>query len=83
MSIVLADVLKQLGLQPGERRCVNVDGYEVEIRRTEQNDNDQGPMLDLWLDIPLSAKAVTLVVTRGELQAPAPFEIHESDLAPE
>jgi hypothetical protein len=83
MSIVLTDVVKQLGLQPGERRCVNVDDYQVEIRRTEQKDNDQPPTLDLWLDIPMSSKAVTIVATRGKLQAPAPFEIHESDLAPE
>jgi hypothetical protein len=83
MSIVLVDVLKQLGLQPGERRCVNVDDYQVEICRTEQKDNDQASMLDLWLDIPMSPKAVTLVATRGNLQLPAPFEIHESDLAPE
>ena len=82
MNMVLTDVLKELALQPGERRCVDVDDYLVEIRRTESVD-EHGPMLDLWLDIPLSNKAITVVATRGAPQLPAPFEIGESDLAPE
>lgn len=83
MSMALTDVLKQLALQPGERRCVNVDDYQIEIRRTEQLENDEAAMLDFWLEVPASAKATTFVVTRGKPQLPASIEINESDLAPE
>jgi hypothetical protein len=83
MSIVLTDFLKQLDLKPGECRCVAVDDYQVEIRRTEPADNDDGPMLNMWLDVPPSEKAKTFVVQRSETEYPSPIAINESDLAPE
>jgi hypothetical protein len=83
MNLVLNDVLRQLDLQPGESRCVVVDDYEVEIRRTDSLVDDSGPMMSLWLDVPLSPNAITIVAKRGAPQLPAPFEVHESDLAPE
>ena len=56
MSIILADVLKELALQPGESRCIAVDDYEVEIRRPLVVD-DPGPMVDIWLRVPPSPKS--------------------------
>ena len=83
MSIMLTDVLKQLDLKPGECRCVVVDDYEVEIRRPALMIHDEGPMVDIWLDVPESENAKTVLLQRGEPEFPKPIEITESDLAPE
>jgi hypothetical protein len=83
MSIMLAEALKELALQPGESRCIAVDDYELEIRRRPWTIEDPGPTLNLWLDVPPSDKAITVVVKRSETELPAPIVITESDLAPE
>ncbi|MBI1831887.1 MAG: hypothetical protein HYR84_10605 [Planctomycetes bacterium] len=83
MSIILAEALKELALKPGESRCVAVDDYEIEIRRVESAIDDLGPILNIWLDVPPSDKAITFVVERSETELPAPYKIDESDLAPE
>ena len=83
MSIILAEALKELALQPGESRCVVVDDYEVEIRRPELVVEDAGPMIDIYLNVPPSSRSVTLVVDKRTPILPRPIEITESDLAPE
>ena len=83
MSILLTDALKQLDLKPGECRSVVVDDYEVEIRRPEQADGQTGPMLTIWLDVPPTKNARTVILQRGEPQLPRPIVIDDSDLAPE
>jgi hypothetical protein len=85
MNIVLTDVLKQLDLQPGERRSVVVEDYCVVIQREEASlvSIDEPPLPGFSLDLPLSSRAVTLTVNRVQPQFPAPFEVTEADLAPE
>ena len=83
MSILLADALKELALQPGESRCVTVDDYEVEIRRPALVVDDPGPMVDIFLNVPPSSRAVTFVATERTRILPRRIEITESDLAPE
>lgn len=83
MSIVLAEALKELALQPGESRCVIVDDYEVEIRRPSLVVDDPGPMVDIWLNVPPSENARVISLRRGAPLLPKPIEITESDLAPE
>ncbi len=83
MSIILTHALKELALQPGESRCIAVDDYEVEIRRRPWAIEDPGPMINIWLDVPPSENAKTIVLRRGEPDLPKPIVITESDLAPE
>lgn len=83
MSVMLAEALKELALQPGESRCITVDDYEVEIRRPALIVDDPGPMVDIYLNVPPSPQAVTFVVTERTPILPRPIEITESDLAPE
>ncbi len=82
MVMLLTDALKQLSLQPGQRRRVCVDDYQVEIQRIDE-DNETGPMQTLWLQVPSSSQAVNLLAVRGTPQLPAPFHVTDSDLAPE
>jgi hypothetical protein len=82
MNLLLTDFLKQLELQPGESRCVSVEGYEVEVRRPTEAQQDDA-MVNLRQRLPFSDRAITLIVQRGEPQLPAPSRIDESDLAPE
>ena len=49
----------------------------------EPSDFGEGEMLNIWLDVPPSPAARTITATRGEPILPRPFEIDESDLAPE
>ncbi|MDZ4684542.1 MAG: antitoxin family protein [Planctomycetaceae bacterium] len=49
----------------------------------EPSDFAEYEMLDIWLDVPPSPTARTVTATRGEPILPGPFEIDESDLAPE
>jgi hypothetical protein len=83
MSILLADALKELALQPGESRCVTVDDYEVEVRRPALVVEDAGPMVDIFLNVPPSSRSITFVVNERTPILPSPIEITESDLAPE
>jgi len=85
MSIALADALKQLDLQPGELRSVAVNGYKVEIRvlPAEGTSAAESMMLDLRLDIPSSPQAKTIIVSKSKPIFPSPFELQETDLAPE
>lgn len=83
MSVILNDFLKQLDLKPGESRSIAVDDYEVEIRRRPWAIDDPGPMINLWLDVPPSENAKTIVLRRGEPDYPKPIVITEADLAPE
>jgi hypothetical protein len=83
MSIILAEALKELALQPGESLCVAVDDYEVEIRRPALDVHDSGPIVDIWLNVPPSSRSITLVVNERTPILPSPIEITESDLAPE
>ena len=82
MSTMVADAIRELALQPGETRHVTVDDYKVEIRRPLMVD-DPGPMVDIYLNVPPSEKARTVRLVRGEPDFPKPFQIDESDLAPE
>src|SRR4051812_49219754 len=83
MSIILVDALKELALQPGETRCVDIGDYEVEIRRAPIAVHDEGPMVDIVLNVPPSPRAVTFVVNQRTPILPRKIEITESDLAPE
>lgn len=83
MSILLADALRELALKPGESRSVSIDGYEVEVRRPALAMHDEGPMVDIFLNVPPSPKALTFVVQRSEKEYPSPIEITETDLVPE
>jgi hypothetical protein len=83
MNFVFSDFLKQLDLKPGESRCMAVDDYEVEIHRLDNGDQADYPMVDLYLDVPLSPNAVTFTVAERTPILPSPIEITESDLAPE
>ncbi|MBI2805900.1 MAG: hypothetical protein HYX68_13045 [Planctomycetes bacterium] len=83
MNALLTDVLKQLDLKPGDCRSVIVDGYEVEIRRRRLAVHDEGPMVDICLDVPSSERLRTVVLKRGEPEFPKPIVIDESGLAPE
>jgi hypothetical protein len=93
MSAQLAEVIAQLNLKPGECYRTTVCGHEVEVRvldkvpgtglAGEASLSAEGPMLDMWLDIPPSPKAKTLTVRRGEPILPGRLELEESDLAPE
>ena len=49
----------------------------------ESRDFGEGEMLNIWLEIPRSPTARTMTVSRGEPILPGPFNIDESDLAPE
>ncbi len=82
MSILLADALKELALQPGESRCIPVEDYEVEIRRPFVVD-DPGPMIHIQLRVPPSENSRMIRLVRGEPDYPKPIEITDSDLAPE
>jgi hypothetical protein len=83
MNLALNEVLKHLDLKPGKSRCVVVDDYEIAIRRSEPAEDGTGPMLNIWLDVPESVHAKTIVLQRGEPEFPKPIEITETDLAPE
>ena len=85
MNLLLTDILKQLDLQPGERRSVLVDDYCVILQREEEASVtvDETPIAGFFLNVPLSPNAVKLVLKRGEPQFPERIEITESDLAPE
>lgn len=83
MSVMLAEALKELALQPGESRCITVDDYEVEIRRPALVVDDPGPMINIYLNVPPSENARTIRLVRGEPDYPKRIEITESDLAPE
>jgi hypothetical protein len=80
MSILLADALRELALQPGESRCVTVDGYEVVVRRPASH--EEGPMAQIFLKVPPSPKAVTFVVQERTRILPDPIVITEDDLTP-
>ena len=49
----------------------------------EPSDFAESEMVDIWLNVPPSPTARTVTATRGEPILPGPFEIDESDLAPE
>jgi hypothetical protein len=83
MNIMLAEALKELALKPGESRCIAIDDYEVEIRRPALVVDDPGPMVNIVLKVPPSEKSRTIKLVRGEPDGPKPFQIDESDLAPE
>lgn len=86
MGPLLAEALKELNLQPGKTRRIDIDGQRVEIRvipiEAESSFGD-APMLDLRLNVPPSSNARTVVVSRGQPMLPAPLQVDESDLAPE
>lgn len=86
MSTPLIEALSQLKLEPGQSHRVSVNGHKVEIccvKEEEGCDSREGEMVDLWLEIPASPLAKTLIVRRGEPMLPNPLELDESDLAPE
>ena len=55
MSPMLVEAIKQLDLKPGEKRQVSVNGYLVELRRVqeeEESDLDKMVMLEPWFELP-------------------------------
>ncbi len=93
MSTLLVEALGQLNLKPGQTYRTTVNGHEVEVRmldtpspeepREERSQFDDMVMMNLWLDIPPSPDARTVIAQCGELTLPPPLELDESDLAPE
>jgi hypothetical protein len=83
MSVLLTEALKELALKPGESRSVAIDDYEVEIRRPIINVADEGPMVNIVLDVPPSPRSVTILAEKRSPILPSRIEITESDLAPE
>lgn len=93
MSALLAEAIAQLGLAPGDTYRTKVNGHEIEVRILDASPRSEPPaersqfedavMVDLWLDVPPSPDACIVVPQRGEPILPSPFEITDSDLAPE
>jgi hypothetical protein len=72
MNDVLSDQLAQLNLAPGQCRRVQVNGYEVEIRRLGSAPSafDDSVMLQPWVWFPDSTMSRTLPVKQSRLPLP-------------
>ena len=64
-------------------RAAKEPGTDVRPSVEEPSPLAETEMLNLWLDIPRSPTARTITVQFGKPILPAPFEVDESDLAPE
>jgi hypothetical protein len=69
MSTPLIEAVKELNLQPGQSTQTSVNGYDVEIRRLEEEEE--------------SDYAHMVIMKMGEQILPPPQNFDESDLAPE
>lgn len=83
MSMLLNEALLGLSLRPGERRHVVVQGLEFEILCKKESIVDEGPMISLDFSPPPSDRTYLVKVVPTPMEYPRPFEISESDLAPE
>ena len=77
MNLLLAEASADLQLQPGQCRRVQVNGYEVEIRRlpVEQLAFGDSVMLPPWVWFPDPPPAGTIAVHQGGLPLPDHPEI--------
>ncbi len=87
MTGVLAELVRQLDLRPGQSVRETVNGYTVELRILD--DDQPTPelaeqvMLQPWVEFPDPPGARRVTPRLGPPQLPAPIVIDESDLAPE
>jgi hypothetical protein len=89
VNTTLADALKQLDLRPGETRLVTVNGYQVEVRRLETapppapagepSQFADADMLDVFLNVPPSPRAVSVPAKFAPLPLPDPPVILPED----
>jgi hypothetical protein len=84
MNSLIAEAIAHLPIRPGHPYRTNVNGREFEVRVVEARAvSEETPTDGLWLDIPPSAAARRITLTRGPRQLPDPIRIGEEDVAPE
>ena len=68
----LTSALAELDLQPGESRTVQVNDYEIEIRRPEGEPSEFADMvmLEPWTEFPRPTVIATLRARPGKLPMP-------------
>lgn len=78
---LLAQLLAELKLQPGQKTSVQVNGYELEIHRPEEEADESmmQPMLEPWTSFPESCKTSSILLEKGEPSFPDPIDIPEED----
>jgi hypothetical protein len=77
MSVALSQALAQLNLQPGQCQRIQVNGYEVEIRRLTKVDDDldNANMLEPWVWFPDPEPVGSLTPKLGNHPLPDPPSI--------
>jgi hypothetical protein len=81
MNDMLPQVLAELNLQPGQCRRVQVNGYQLEIRRPADGEADFADMamLQPWAEFPDSGQAVTIPVRYAPHPLPVPPDIRADE----
>jgi hypothetical protein len=85
VSTQLVEAIRQLNLKPGQTYTVEVDGRAIDITpaaspRRELYEVQE--MLVPWFDSPDPSGGVTITLTVGPPERPAPYRLDENDLAP-
>lgn len=82
MNAPLLEGLRLLHLEPGQSHQVQVNGFMVEIRRLEAEEKSEfadAIMRNMWLDVPPSPAAGTVIAHRAPLPLPDPPIIPPED----
>lgn len=83
MSITIAEAIALIPVRPGHPYRTRTNGHEIEVRVVEPEALPaETPADDIWLDVPLSSMARTLMLVRGPVQLPTPIKIADTDLTP-
>ena len=83
MSVTIGEAIARIPVLPGQPFRTRVNGQEIEIRVLPAvADFEETPTSFLWFDVPPSALARVLTVTRGPQQLPAPIQISNADVSP-
>jgi hypothetical protein len=78
MDALLAEAVAQLRQQPGQTYRATIEGCEVEVRKPaeppteERSQFEDMVMLNMFLDIPPSPRAIFVRAVPGELFPPDP-----------
>ena len=82
MDDSLAQSLAQLNLQPGQSQRIQVNGYQLEIRRPAEEERsrfEEMVMLEPWVTFPDPEPRGTVPVRLGTLPLPDPPDIPGDD----
>jgi hypothetical protein len=84
MNEMLSQFLAELNLQPGQSRRVQVNGYQLEIRRPadEESDLADTAMLQPWAEFPDSGHAVKISVRYAPHPLPVSPDIRSDEDEP-